>query len=74
MAVWEAATIGSWLINAGGLVGMLGQITAAVKAGTIAKIADKAVDLQIIALYAGDFVRSVAGAVASLATGTAAWL
>ncbi|MFR2591883.1 MAG: hypothetical protein ACLS9Y_16075, partial [Ruthenibacterium lactatiformans] len=74
MAVWEAATIGSWLINAGGLVGILGQITAAVKAGTIAKIADKAVDLQIIALYAGDFVRSVAGAVASLATGTAAWL
>lgn len=74
MAVWEAATIGSWLINAGGLVGMLGQITAAVKAGTIAKIADKAVDLQIIALYAGDFVRSVAGAVVSLATGTAAWL
>lgn len=74
MTAWELTTLASWLINAGGLINVLGLIKSAVEAGTIAKIADKLVDLEIIALYAGEFVRSIAIAVASIASKTAAWI
>ena len=46
----------------------------AIYACTLKKLADKAVDLQIIALYAVDFVKSLASGVASLAASTAAGL
>lgn len=74
MAAWELTTLGSWIINAGGLIGILGAIKTAVEAGTIAKLADKIVDLEIIALYAGDFVKSIAGAIAAIVSKTAAWI
>ena len=74
MAAWELTTLASWLINAGGLINVLGLIKSAVEAGTIAKIADKLVDLEIIALYAGEFVQAIAIAVASIAGKTAAWV
>lgn len=74
LGLWAGVEFATWLINAGGIVGVLAQITNAVKGATVAKLADKALDLQIIALYAKDFVVSSAQAVAALATQTAAWV
>ena len=88
VGAWEIGTIGAWLINAGGIPGVLtgisaglGSVIKALTASTLtwiketaAKVADKAVDLQIIALYAVDFVKSLASGVASLAASTAAWV
>lgn len=88
VGAWEIGTIGAWLINAGGIPGVLTGISTglssvikALTASTLAwiketaaKVADKAVDLQIIALYAVDFAKSLAVGVASLAASTAAWV
>ena len=74
LCLWTGVEFATWLINAGGVVGMFTSITNAVKKGTIAKLADKALDLQIIALYAKDFVVASAKAVAALVKQTAAWV
>ena len=74
VAVWKGTEIATWIINAGGLIGIFNKLTAAIKAATIAKIADKAVDIQIIALYAKDFVVASAQALASILRNTAAWI
>jgi len=58
-AVWEATTIAEWIINAGGLIGILGKLKSAINAVTIAKIADKIESIKIIGLYAKDFVVSI---------------
>lgn len=74
MAVWKGTEIGAWIINAGGLAGIIGKVTKAIKDGTIAKIADKAEDMQIIALYIGDFVKALASTITSIVSRTAAWI
>ena len=74
LGLWKGVEFATWLINAGGIVGVFTQIANAVKGATVAKLADKALDLQIIALYAKDFVVASAQAVAALAKQTAAWV
>ena len=74
MAVWKGGEIAAWIINAGGIVETMKKMGDAIYACTLKKLADKAVDLQIIALYAVDFVKSLASGVASLAASTAAWV
>lgn len=74
MALWKGTEIATFIINAGGLVGAFGKITSAVKSSTIAKLADKAVDLQLIALYAKDFVVSLGKSIVSLVQSTGAWI
>lgn len=73
-AVWEITTIGEWIINAGGLIGILGKLKSAITAVTTAKIADKIESIKIIALYAKDFVVSIGTTIAKLAKETAAWI
>lgn len=74
MAAWKGIELATALINLGGLSGLFAGLTAKIWACTAAKLADKALDLQIIALYAVDFVQAIGTAVASLATSTAAWI
>ena len=73
-AVWKGMEIAEFIINAGGLAKIIGGITTALKACTLAKMADKWESMQLIGLYAKDFVISIASGVAALATSTAAWV
>lgn len=73
-ALWKGTEIATWLINAGGIVGVFNSIRTAVSGATIAKLADKAVDLQIIALYAADFVKAGATMLLTIMQNTAAWV
>lgn len=68
-----AASLGEYIINAGGLVAVLKSTTASLVANTAAwfsniaaKIADKAETLAIIALYAKDFIVNLAKGTAEL--------
>ncbi len=58
----------------GNVITKLKESVAAWGAQTAAKIADKAEDAAIIAMYVGDFVKAIGGAIAQLAASTAAWV
>lgn len=73
-AVWEITTIAEWIINAGGLIGIMNKLKSAIAAVTTAKIADKIESLKIIALYVKDFVVAIGTTIANLAKETAAWI
>lgn len=73
-AVWEITTIAEWIINAGGLIGIMNKLKSAIAAVTTAKIADKIESLKIIALYVKDFVVAIGTTIADLAKETAAWI
>ena len=74
MAVWTITDIVMWIDKAGGLAGVISILTTKIKASTLAKLADKAEDIAIIALYVKDYVVAFAGQVARIATSTAAWI
>ncbi|WP_312059644.1 hypothetical protein [Anaerotignum sp.] len=73
-AAWEIATLGEFIICAGGVVGALNALITALRAATIAKIADKAETLYLVGLYAKDFIAALAANVVNLAKETAAWI
>ncbi|MBQ9082162.1 MAG: hypothetical protein IJY28_01525 [Clostridia bacterium] len=73
-AAWNATTLMTWIINAGSLIGVLKNLGAAIMAGTVLKLKDKAVDLALIALYAKDWLVAVGGTIAKLAASTGAWV
>lgn len=73
-AAWEITSALAWIANGGSLISVITAITSAVWAATGAKIADKAVDLAIIALYAKDYIVAFAGVITKMATATAAWI
>ncbi len=57
-----------------GVVTKLKESATAWASQTAAKVADKAEDLQILALYAADYVKSFGAMVVHLAQSTAAWV
>jgi hypothetical protein len=63
---WTVTGIAEFIVNAGGVVGVLNTLTTALWACTGAKIADKAETLAIVALYAKDFVVSIASGIVAL--------
>lgn len=72
-AAWETVKFLAFIQMAGGIAGAMATIkkailgvTAAVKAGTIAKLADKAATMEIYALYAKDFLVSLVQTTAAL--------
>ena len=71
-AAWVVTEMATWIINAGGVVKIVKDMTAAFKASTVAKLADKAVDLQIIGLYALDYIKALGGTIAKIGANTAA--
>ena len=73
-AAWKSVSLAEFLLNAGGVTGILTRMTIALKACTVAKIADKIETVKIIALYAKDFVVSIAKGTAELVKNTAQWL
>ncbi len=72
-AAWETVKFLAFIQMAGGIAGAMATIknavlgvAAAVKAGTIAKLADKAATMEIYALYAKDFLVSLVQTTAAL--------
>lgn len=73
-AAWEVTSLGAFIINAGGIVAILGKLAAALYASTVAKIVDAAQTAYLVALYAKDFAVALANNVVNLAKDTAAWV
>jgi len=73
-AAWKITQLMAFIQTSGGVVAALKAITAALFGSTVAKMADKAETIALTALYAKDFIVSLATAVASLVTSTAAWV
>ena len=74
MALWNAGNIVDWIGAAAGIPKALKDITTALLTNTIAKIANKAEDIAIIALYVKDYIVAFAGFIANIAKSTAAWI
>lgn len=73
-AAWEATSLGVFIINAGGVVSMLGKMAAALYAATAAKVANQIVMAQLVLSYAKDFAAALISNVVNLAKDTAAWV
>lgn len=72
-AAWQIVKLGEFIINAGGVIAMLGGMTASLAASTVgffthtaAVIADKIATAEIVALCAKDFVVNLAAGTAEL--------
>lgn len=65
-AVWKAVDLAEFLMNAGGVVGIINKMKAAIHACTLAKIADKFETVQLCAMYAKDFVKSIIQSISKL--------
>lgn len=64
---WKTVELMAFIQMSGGVIGAIKNITAATLGATAAKIADKAETIYLTALYAKDFVVSVAQSVSALA-------
>lgn len=72
-AAWKTVELLSFIQQAGGVVGVLNLMKAAIYENVAAKLIDKAETAYLTALYAKDFVVSVAQTVASLGKQAAAF-
>lgn len=63
---WKIMQLMAFIQMSGGVVAAISAITTAIKAGIVAKIADKVQTLALTALYAKDFVVAVASSTAAL--------
>lgn len=70
-AAWKLTELMAFVQMSGGIVSALASITAAIKAGTVAKVVDKAETIYLTALYAKDFVVSLASSAAAFVKNTA---
>ena len=73
-AAWKTVELLSFIQQAGGVVGALNLIKAAIYKNVAAKLVDKAETAYLTALYAKDFVVSVAQTVVSLGKQAAAFV
>lgn len=73
-AAWKAVDLAEFLISAGGVTGIIDKVTTALKACTVAKVTDKAETVKICALYAKDFISSMALATKKMALQAAEWI
>lgn len=73
-AAWKTVELLSFIQQAGGVVGALNLIKAAIYKNVAAKLVDKAETMYLTALYAKDFVVSVAQTVVSLGKQAAAFV
>ena len=72
-AAWKTVELLSFIQQAGGVVGALNLIKAAIYENVAAKLVDKAETMYLTALYAKDFVVSVAQTIVSLGKQAAAF-
>lgn len=73
-AAWKTVELLSFIQQAGGVVGVLNLMKAAIYENVAAKLVDKAETMYLTALYAKDFVASVARTVVSLGKQAAAFV
>ncbi|MBW7573920.1 hypothetical protein [Caproiciproducens faecalis] len=73
-AAWKATELLAFIQMSGGVVAALGSLTGSIIAGTVAKLTDKAETIALTAMYAKDFVVSVAQSTAALLTNAAQWV
>lgn len=73
MGLWKATDILEFVINAGGVIGILAKLRDGLWAVTGAKLVDQAETLYLAALYVGDFIKSVASGTAALVEQIAKW-
>jgi len=73
-AAWKLTELMAFIQMAGGVAGAINLMTNAIWGSIGAKLVDKAETIALTALYAKDFVVSLAKGVASLVTSTAAWI
>ena len=74
VGAWKVTELLGWLGMAGGVTGALKLLTAELWTNTGAKIASKAEDIAILALYAKDYVVGLASMIANVAKSTATWI
>lgn len=74
MAAWEVTSLIMWIDKMGGIPGILDLVTSKLWGNVAAKIASKAEDMAIIALYVKDYIVAFAGQIAKIASSTAAWI
>ena len=72
-AAWQLTSLAEFIVNAGGLAGVIAKVTGALKACTVAKIADKLETAAICALYVKDWAVAMAGNVVALGKQAAAF-
>nr|DAR24569.1 MAG TPA: minor tail protein [Caudoviricetes sp.] len=73
-AAWKAVDLAEFLMNAGGVVGLLSKLKDATWGCVTAKIADKLETVQICAMYAKEFVTGLAKSTAELIKNAAQWI
>ncbi|MPW25944.1 hypothetical protein GC105_09090 [Alkalibaculum sp. M08DMB] len=73
-AAWKITQLLSFIGESGGVIAALSRITAALFTETSAKIASKKETILLTAMYAKDFVVSLAKSTAELAKNTAGWI
>lgn len=73
-AAWKAVDLAEFFMNAGGVVGIINKLKKAIEACTIAKLKDKIETIQLCAMYAKDFVKSVGQTIAKLSSSAVAWV
>ena len=73
-AAWAVSDLIFFVDKLGGVPALLGTVLTAIQQCTAAKLASKAEDIAILALYAGEFVKTIAGVITQLATATANWV
>lgn len=73
-AVWNLTSLAEFIVNAGGLAGVIARVTSALTACTTAKIADKAETLALCAIYAKDWAVALAGNIAAIGKNVGAWV
>ncbi len=71
-AAWKVTELLSFVQQSGGVIAAIRRIATAMTASTVAKLADKAETIALNALYAKDFVISLAQGAAGIAKQTAA--
>jgi hypothetical protein len=72
-AAWKSIEFAEFLINAGGVVGIINKIKDAIYACTLAKLKDKIETLSICAMYAKDFVSNIVNLTKQLASNSLEW-
>lgn len=72
-AAWKAVELAEFIMNAGGVVGIINKMKTAIEACTVAKIADKLETVKICALYVKDFVKSIASSITQLGIYYSTW-
>lgn len=73
-AAWKLVELMSFIGQAGGVVGAFNNIKKAIEAATVAKIKDKIETLALSAMYAKDFLKSLATSTAELVVNTGKWI